>query len=51
MLIPRPTAVALSAEQRLRYYAARFPAVEVNSSYYALPTVRKALRMHNILAS
>jgi uncharacterized protein YecE (DUF72 family) len=27
-----------SAEQRLRYYASRFPLVEVDSSYYALPS-------------
>ena len=27
------------AEGRLRYYAERFPMVEVNSSFYALPTV------------
>ncbi len=27
-----------SAEARLRYYASRFPMVEVNSSYYALPS-------------
>jgi uncharacterized protein YecE (DUF72 family) len=27
-----------SAEARLRYYATRFPMVEVNSSYYALPS-------------
>jgi uncharacterized protein YecE (DUF72 family) len=27
-----------SAEARLRYYAARFPLVEVDSSYYALPS-------------
>ena len=27
-----------SAEARLRYYATRFPLVEVDSSYYALPT-------------
>ena len=26
-----------SAEQRLRYYASRFPLVEVDSSYYAIP--------------
>jgi len=28
-----------SAEARLRFYATRFPMVEVNSSYYALPSV------------
>ena len=27
-----------SAQQRLRYYASMFEVVEVNSSYYALPT-------------
>ncbi len=27
-----------SAEARLRYYASRFPLVEVDSSYYAMPT-------------
>lgn len=31
-----------SAEQRLRYYAERFPIVEVDSSYYALPSSRNA---------
>ncbi|MDA8218273.1 MAG: DUF72 domain-containing protein [Dehalococcoidales bacterium] len=30
-------AANLSAEDRLRYYASRFPLVEVDSSYYALP--------------
>ena len=29
-------------EARLRYYATRFPLVEVDSSYYALPTARNA---------
>lgn len=29
-------------EQRLRYYADRFPLVEVDSSYYALPSVANA---------
>jgi uncharacterized protein YecE (DUF72 family) len=28
---------AASAEARLRYYASRFPLVEVDSSYYAMP--------------
>ena len=28
---------ATSAEARLRYYASRFPIVEVDSSYYAMP--------------
>lgn len=31
-----------SAEDRLRYYATRFPLVEVDSSYYALPSARNA---------
>src|SRR4051812_35740125 len=31
-----------SPESRLRYYASRFPLVEVDSSYYALPTRRNA---------
>lgn len=31
-----------SAEERLRYYASRFPLVEVDSCYYALPTRRMA---------
>lgn len=30
-------------EERLRYYAERFSIVEVDSSYYALPTVRNAM--------
>jgi len=29
-------------EQRLRYYARHFPVVEVDASYYALPSVRNA---------
>ena len=29
-----------SAEGRLKYYAEQFDTVEVNSSYYALPTAR-----------
>ena len=39
-----PPAVAANAEARLRYYAARFPLVEVDSSYYALPTAENAWR-------
>jgi len=35
---------ASSAEARLRYYASRFPLVEVDSSYYALPTRENAHR-------
>ncbi|GAB2939044.1 DUF72 domain-containing protein [Streptomyces heilongjiangensis] len=31
------------AESRLRYYAERFPVVEVDSSYYALPSRRNAV--------
>lgn len=31
-----------SAEARLRYYASRFPSVEVDSPYYALPAARTA---------
>lgn len=33
---------ATTAEKRLRYYASRFSMVEVDASYYALPTVRQA---------
>ena len=32
-----------SAEERLQFYASRFPVVEVDSSYYALPSERNAL--------
>ena len=32
-----------SAEQRLAYYAQRFPVVEVDSSYYALPSERNSV--------
>src|SRR2546427_7092959 len=31
-----------SAEERLRYYATCFPIVEVDSSYYALPSAHNA---------
>ena len=31
-----------TAEERLRYYAGQFPIVEVDSSYYALPTTRNS---------
>lgn len=31
-----------SAEQRLRFYASRFPMVEVDSSYYGMPTPQNA---------
>jgi uncharacterized protein YecE (DUF72 family) len=34
-----PADVKNDAEGRLRYYASRFPMVEVNASFYALPTV------------
>lgn len=33
---------ANSAEARLRYYASRFPVVEVDSAYYGLPSARNA---------
>lgn len=33
---------ATSAEARLRYYASRFPLVEVDSSYYAMPSASNA---------
>lgn len=33
---------AKTAEARLRYYASQFPMVEVDSSYYALPTAANA---------
>ena len=36
-----PTAVR-TPEQRLRYYARHFPLVEVDASYYAIPSVRNA---------
>ena len=31
---------SMSAEGRLRYYASRFPIVEVDATYYALPSAR-----------
>jgi len=34
-----PPEVKNDAEGRLRHYASRFPMVEVNSSFYALPTI------------
>ncbi len=34
----------MSAEARLRFYASVFDCVEVNSSYYAIPDVKNALR-------
>lgn len=33
-----------TAEQRLRYYASQFPVVEVDSSYYAMPSVDNSQR-------
>ncbi len=33
---------ANNPEQRLRYYASQFPIVEIDSSYYGLPTVENA---------
>ena len=36
---PRKT---MRAEERLRFYASRFPMVEVDSSYYAIPTPQNA---------
>jgi len=33
---------ARSAEARLRYYASRFPIVENDGTYYALPSARQA---------
>lgn len=33
-------AVSMSAEERLRFYASQFPLVEVDSTYYALPSQR-----------
>lgn len=35
-------AAAKTPEARLRYYASQFPMVEVDSSYYALPSARNA---------
>ena len=35
-------AAATTPEDRLRYYASRFPLVEVDATYYALPTRRMA---------
>src|SRR5690242_9543889 len=32
----------MSAEERLRFYASQFPVAEVDSTYYAPPTVRNA---------
>jgi uncharacterized protein YecE (DUF72 family) len=38
-----------SAEARLRYYASRFELVEVNSSYYALPSLEKTTALFDSL--
>lgn len=35
--------LANTAEERLRYYASRFPLVEVDSSYYALPSAQNSV--------
>ena len=40
--IARERAAAKSPEERLRYYADRFPIVEVDSTYYAIPAARNA---------
>ena len=37
-------ATAKTAEARLRYYAEQFPVVEVDSSYYAMPSIDNAQR-------
>ncbi|MCH8051781.1 MAG: DUF72 domain-containing protein [Chloroflexi bacterium] len=37
-----PPAAAKSPEERLRHYADRFPIVEVDSTYYAIPHARNA---------
>ncbi len=37
-----PPNVGRNAEKRLRYYAERFPTVEVDSTYYAIPSERNA---------
>lgn len=39
-----PPAVAKNAEVRLRYYASRFDLVEVDATYYALPSEENARR-------
>ena len=39
-----PPEVKSDAEARLRYYAERFPMVEVNSTFYALPTIETTER-------
>ena len=33
-----------TAEARLRFYASQFPLVEVDSSYYAMPSVDNSMR-------
>jgi uncharacterized protein YecE (DUF72 family) len=37
-------ATAATPEDRLRFYASRFPIVEIDSSYYGIPTVENAQR-------
>src|SRR4029078_1365530 len=37
-------ATATTPEDRLRFYAAQFPIVEIDSSYYGIPTVENAQR-------
>ena len=35
---------ATTPEERLRFYASQFPIVEIDSSYYGIPTVENARR-------
>ena len=35
---------AMTPEDRLRFYASQFPIVEIDSSYYGIPTVENAMR-------
>jgi len=37
---------ATSAEARLRYYASQFPLVEVDSTYYGMPSERNSHRIY-----
>ena len=37
-------ATATTPEDRLRFYASQFPIVEIDSSYYGIPTVENAHR-------
>lgn len=41
---PPPSDVTGSPEQRLRFYAERYPLVEVDATFYALPSERNAVR-------